>query len=50
MDFSPIVNEFLKAFWWLVPLAIIIGVFKSPSGKGYFGELFARFLARLMLD
>lgn len=50
MDFSPIINEVLKTLWWLVPLAIIIGLFKAPLVRGYFGELLVRFLAWLMLD
>ncbi len=50
MDFSPIVNEIMKVFWWLIPVAITIGIFKSPWGKGYLGEQLVRLLSRLMLD
>ncbi|MDB5985241.1 MAG: hypothetical protein JWR16_294 [Nevskia sp.] len=50
MDFSPIINEVLRVFWWLVPIAVIVGILKSPWGKGYLGELVVRLLARLMLD
>jgi hypothetical protein len=50
VDFSPIFNEILKAFWWFLSISIVIGIFKSPFGKGYLGELLVRLLARLMLD
>jgi len=40
----------IKAFWWLIPLAIVVGILKSRMAKGYFGELQVRFLARLFLD
>jgi restriction system protein len=43
MDFFTISNEVLQAYWWLIPIASIIGIFKSPWGKGYLGELFVRF-------
>jgi hypothetical protein len=50
MDFSTIINEVLKAIWWLIPIVIVIGIFKSPWSKGYLGELLVRLLARFMLD
>jgi len=50
MDFSTIINEVLKAIWWLIPIVIVVGIFKSPWGKGYLGELLVRLLARFMLD
>lgn len=50
MDFSPLIFAVLKNFWWFIPIAIVIGLFKSPWGKGYLGELFVRILARLRLD
>jgi restriction system protein len=50
MDFSAIGIEALKPFWWFIPLAIIIGIFRSPWGKGYLGELLVRLFARFMLD
>jgi restriction system protein len=50
MDLSMIDYEALKPFWWFIPLAIIIGIFKSPWGKGYLGEWIVRLFARFMLD
>jgi restriction system protein len=50
MYFSVIINEFFKAFWWFIPIVIIIGIFKSPWGRGYLGELLVRFLSQCMLD
>lgn len=50
MDFSPIINVVLKALWWFIPVVIVIGILKSPWGKGYLGELLVRILARFMLD
>ena len=38
MDITPIINQLLSVFWYLIPLAIIAGIFKSPWFKGVFGE------------
>jgi restriction system protein len=50
MDLTAIINGVMKAFWWFIPIVIIIGIFKSPWGKGYLGELLVRVFARFMLD
>jgi restriction system protein len=50
MDFFPIINVVLKAFWWFIPIAIVIGISKTPWGKGCVGELLVRLLAWFMLD
>lgn len=50
MDFSAITLDVLKSFWWFIPLVIIIGLFQSPWGKGYLGELQVRLYARFRLD
>jgi restriction system protein len=50
MNLLPIVNEFLKNFWWLIPIIITFGLLKLPFVKGYVGELVVRLLAYFMLD
>jgi restriction system protein len=48
MDYSPIINEVFK-LWWLIPIMLIIGFFKSPWFKGVLGETFVKLVARLRL-
>ena len=48
MDFSLIINEVFK-LWWLIPIALVIGVFKSAWFKGMFGEALVKLAARLRL-
>ena len=50
LDYSLIIQTFLKHFWWLIPIALIIGFLKSPVGKGYVGEMLVRLAAWLFLD
>ncbi|MCC7202480.1 MAG: NERD domain-containing protein [Nitrospirae bacterium] len=50
MDLFIVINHFLKDFWWLIPIVIVITILKSPWGKGYLGELTVRVLSRFMLD
>lgn len=50
MDFYSIIFAFLISFWWFIPIVLVVGFFKSPEGKGYFGELLVRFLSWCMLD
>lgn len=50
MEYSSIILPFLKTFWWLIPIILVLGFFKSPLGKGWFGELQIRFLSWLLLD
>lgn len=49
MDYFPITNAVLK-LWWVIPLALIVGVFKSPWFKGVAGEALVKFAARLRLS
>ena len=49
MDYSPAVNEILKMLWWVVPIAVLIGLFRSPWFKGVLGESLVRFAAKLRL-
>jgi hypothetical protein len=37
MDYSPIINEVFK-LWWVIPILLVIAVFKSPWFKGLLGE------------
>lgn len=50
MIYLPILSAMLNAFWWFIPLVIILGILKSPSLKGYFGELIVRVMTWIMLD
>jgi hypothetical protein len=50
MDLSPVINEFLKTLWWLLPIVVVVGLLKVPVVKGYLGELLVRLLTRLMLE
>lgn len=40
----------ISAFWWLVPLSLLLAFLKSPFMKGIFGEFQVNLLANLMLD
>ena len=50
MDFSPIINQIVGALWYLIPIAILAVVFKSPWFKGIFGEFIVNLSAKLLLD
>ncbi|GAB0153216.1 hypothetical protein [Marinobacterium sp. BA1] len=41
MDFTPIIIQVLSTLWYLIPLAILAIVLKSPWFKGVMGELIA---------
>lgn len=49
MDFS-LLAPFAPTLFWLLPLAFVIGLLKSPWVKGYLGELLVRFFAHWQLD
>src|SRR5699024_1222496 len=49
MDFSPIVSEALKMLWWVLPVIIILTVFKTPWFKGLAGETVVKLVAKLRL-
>jgi restriction system protein len=49
MDVSPIIQQVFTALWYLIPLAILAGVFKSPWFKGIVGEFMVNTAARLFL-
>lgn len=50
MDYTSLITNFFQNFWWAIPLVIIAGIIKSPLGKGIFGELLVRFIAKIRLD
>jgi hypothetical protein len=49
MDFSPIIQQVFNALWYLIPLAILAGIFKSPWFNGMAGEFLVSTAARLFL-
>lgn len=50
MDFLPIINQIVGVIWYLIPIVILVGVFRSPWFKGVFGEWLVNFSAKLSLD
>ncbi|TGN40319.1 nuclease-related domain-containing protein [Marinobacter confluentis] len=50
MDFSPIYQQLTGFLWYLIPLAVIGGLIKSPWFKGKVGEFLVNASARLFLD
>ncbi len=49
MDFGPIIQQVFSALWYLIPLAILAGILKSPRFKGIFGEFQVNATARFLL-
>jgi len=50
MDYSPIINQVVSTIWYLIPIGIIVVIFKSPWFKGVIGELVVNLSAKLMLN
>ncbi|MCP1618869.1 topoisomerase-like DNA binding C4 zinc finger protein [Pseudomonas sp. SLBN-26] len=50
MDFTPFIAQVWTTFAWFIPLMILIGLLKSPLGKGYVGERLVRLFAHWQLD
>lgn len=50
MDYSPLLTSALQPFWWVILIAIIAGLLKSPWGKGIFGEILVKFITMIRLD
>lgn len=50
MDFGPVYQQLITAFWYLIPLVIIAGLIKSPWFKGKVGEFLVNLSARCFLD
>ncbi|MDF1831175.1 MAG: NERD domain-containing protein [Porticoccaceae bacterium] len=49
MDFTPIIQQVYGVLWWLIPLAMITAVVKSPWFKGVVGETLVKFTAKVRL-
>lgn len=50
MDFSPIINQVVGVLCYLIPIAILAAMLKSPWFKGVVGEFVVNLSAKLMLD
>lgn len=50
MDITPIINQLFSMLWYLIPLAILAGLFKSPWFKGVLGEFQVNLLLKLFLS
>ena len=50
MDFSLIINQVVGAFWYLIPIGIIVLILKSRWFKGVAGEFAVNLSAKIMLD
>lgn len=50
MDFSPFINQVAGILCYLIPIAILAAILKSPWFKGFVGEFIVNFSARWMLD
>ncbi|MEH6651011.1 MAG: NERD domain-containing protein [Motiliproteus sp.] len=49
MDFAPIYTALL-GLWYLVPLLLFVGLFRTPWFKGFIGEVQVNVAVKLMLD
>ncbi len=50
MDLSPLFAPLYSALWYLIPLAVLAGLFKSPWFKGVMGEFIVNVSVKLFLD
>eukprot|EP01031_Cornospumella_fuschlensis_P052023 gene52023-63604_t len=50
MDTTPPLQPLFSAMAWLIPAMLLLGLLKSPLGKGYIGELLVRLFAHWQLD
>ncbi|MCD6322915.1 MAG: hypothetical protein J7L77_07790, partial [Clostridiales bacterium] len=50
MDLSPTISQFIKNFWYLIPILLLVAIFKSPWFKGMFGEFVVNISAKWLLD
>ena len=44
------INQIVGGLWYLVPIAILAGILKSPWYKGVFGEFFVNWSVKYLLD
>jgi len=50
MDFSPIISQAVGVLWYLIPLAILVTIVKSPWFKGLMGEFIVNLSVKWILD
>ncbi|MCU1717734.1 nuclease-related domain-containing protein [Pseudomonas sp. 5P_3.1_Bac2] len=50
MDFTALIAQLWGTLGWFIPALLLLGVLKSPWGKGQIGELLVRLFAHLKLD
>ena len=50
MDISPVINQLLNTLWYLIPLVVVTGLFKSAWFKGVMGEFQVNLLLKLFLS
>jgi len=50
IDFGALFEQLISSYWWLLPLFVLIAIFKSPWFKGVMGEFMVNMAARLFLD
>ncbi len=49
MDVTPIINQLFSLLWYLIPLALLAGLLRSPWFKGVLGEFQVNLLLKLFL-
>ena len=50
MDLSPMINQIVSTFWYLIPIVIFVAILKSPWFKGVMGEFIVNLSAKFLLD
>ena len=50
MDLTPVINQFIHAFWFLFPIAALAVIIKTPWFKGVVGEFIVNIAARIFLN
>lgn len=50
MNITPIINQLFSLFFYLVPLVLVVGLFKTSWFKGFFGEFQVNLLLTLFLS
>lgn len=49
MNFEPLINQAFSVAYWLLPIALIATIIKTPLFKGFWGEALVTFFAWLLL-
>jgi hypothetical protein len=50
MDISSIATQVLSKIWFLIPIAVLLVIIKTPWFRGVAGEFYVNISARLLLD